>query len=226
MIIKIKKLINDFLFPVKCVSCGAIDSVLCKNCKNSIKKFDKGFCYSCLREGKDFSVCNSCKKGNYLDGVLVLGDYKDYCLKKLIWDLKFNFIKDSAEPLALMLYERFKNINKEDYIVSSVPLNEKRLKYRGFNQSEIIARKFAGLMDLDYKETLLRDKNTPSQKGLTKLERSLNVDGVFNVSGDFNKRNVYLLDDVITTGATLNSCAKTLKKTGINEVWGVVLARD
>ena len=75
-------------------------------------------------------------------------------------------------------------------------------------------------------ETLLRNKNTESQKDLTRFERKVNMENVFKALNNFESKNIYLVDDVITTGATLNSCAKALKESGANEVWGIVLARD
>lgn len=226
MIIKIKKLINDFLFPVKCVSCGRQDYILCDNCRKNIKIFDEGFCFSCLIKREDFSVCPNCKQKTFLDGVFILGDYKDYALKKLIWDLKFNFIKDRAEPLSTLLFNRFKNIDKNNFTVTAIPLHEKRLKQRGFNQSEIIAKSFAKNLSISYENYLIRDKNTESQKDLTRFERKINMDNVFKISLEVNGKNIYLVDDVITTGATLESAAKTLKENGAIKVWGVVLACD
>lgn len=226
MILKIKKIINDFLFPIKCVSCGKQDSILCKNCEDKIRTFNEGFCFSCLKKREDFSVCPKCKQNTFLDGVFILGDYKDYTLKKLIWDLKFNFIKDSAGPLSALLFDRFKNIDKNNFTITAVPLHEKRLKQRGFNQSEIIAKSFANNLDISYENYLIRDKNTESQKDLTRFERKINMDDVFKISSEVRGKNIYLLDDVITTGATLDSAAKTLKENGAIKVWGVVLARD
>jgi len=226
MILKIKKLVNDFLFPIKCVSCGKQDYLLCKQCKNNVKIFDEGFCFSCLRKREDFSVCPSCKQNTSLNGVFILGDYKDYSLKKLIWDLKFNFIKDSAEPLSSLLFERFKDLDKNNFTVTSVPLNEKKLKQRGFNQSEIIAHNFSKRLTLGYENVLERSKNTESQKDLTRFERKVNMEQAFNIVAKVQDRNFYVVDDVITTGATLDSCAKVLKEAGAKQVWGVVLARD
>jgi ComF family protein len=226
MINNIKKLINDFIFPVKCVSCGKHDFILCESCINNIKIIEEGFCFLCLKKRPDYSVCPTCRSNTYLNGVLVLGDYKDYVLKKLIWDLKFNFIKDSAKPLSYLLSSKFKEIGKQNFIVTSVPLHKKRLKQRGFNQSEIIAKDFAKNLDINYEDILRRDKNTESQKDLTRFERKINMDDVFRVTYDIKNKNIYLVDDVITTGATLDSCAKVLKEGGAKEVWGVVLARD
>jgi len=107
-----------------------------------------------------------------------------------------------------------------------VPLSKKRLKWRGFNQAEIIANILADNFKLEIDaKNLKRIKNTKPQAKLNERERRNNLADCFSWLGDkLNGRNIILVDDVATTGSTLNECAKVLKQAGASEVWGLVVA--
>lgn len=113
-------------------------------------------------------------------------------------------------------------------LVVPVPLNRKKQKLRGFNQAEALAQEFARRTGLPCLSLLRKIKPSRSQVELEREERLKNVLGSFSASPrpSLGERKIILIDDVATTGATLNECAKVLKKEGAGEVWGLVVARN
>jgi ComF family protein len=110
-----------------------------------------------------------------------------------------------------------------------VPLHDKRLKERGYNQSALLAKELSRLTGFPVNETcLVRNVyNVPQAKTRNVEERKQNVIGIFSVvNDDLLEKKVLLIDDVTTSGATLNACASPLKKTGAASVWGLTLARE
>lgn len=126
-----------------------------------------------------------------------------------------------AETLPLAI------LNFNDNLVVPAPLSEKRLRWRGFNQAELLARKVAAQYDLSLDSSnLIRVKHKKPQAKLAEIYRLENVKECFSwQGGNLNKKNIILIDDVVTTGATLNECAKVLKASGAGEVYGLVAAK-
>ncbi len=128
----------------------------------------------------------------------------------------FNIIKSVPNTL----------LNFKNTLIMPVPLSKRRLKWRGFNQAEIIAEIVAKEFDLELENTnLKRTKNTKPQAKLNEIERRSNLLNCFEwVGGNLNGRDIILIDDVATTGSTLNECAKVLKQASASEIWGLVVA--
>lgn len=129
-------------------------------------------------------------------------------------------------------FDRAKNaplaiLNFKANLVIPVPLSRKRLRWRGFNQAGILARIFSKPYDLEINtRDLLRAKHKTAQAKLDEAHRLENIKDCFVWQGEnLNKRNIILIDDVVTTGATLNECAGVLKVNGAGEVWGLVVAK-
>ena len=112
-------------------------------------------------------------------------------------------------------------------LIVPVPLSKKRLRWRGFNQAEILAQSFAGHYGREMNgRDLVRLKHKKPQAKLSEAGRLINLKNCFVWQGaDLRRRNIILIDDVVTTGATLNECAKVLKANGAGEVWGLVVAK-
>lgn len=225
MFLRIIKEIEDLFSPITCVNCGQEKDWLCNSCKKDIITFNEGFCYRCGAMNNDFSVCGKCRQA--LRGVYILGDYKNKVLKKIIWEFKYNFIKDLSFILAELLIKSFGNSLDGDYTIISVPLHKKRIKFRGFNQSDLIAKRISKLTGMEYREDALkRIKETKSQINLSRIRRIDNVSNSFTLNKDIKGKKIYLVDDVITTGSTIEERAKVLAEGGAKEVRGLVLARD
>jgi ComF family protein len=150
-------------------------------------------------------------------------------MRQAVYQLKYRNLRALAAPLAGML---------NDYLVASplpgdvlvpVPLHQKRIRERGYNQSGLLVKELGKLCDLPVVDgCLIRQENTPPQTRTTTVqERKTNVSGAFGCLDERLKgRQVILVDDVSTSGATLDACAATLKEAGAESVWGLVLARE
>lgn len=132
---------------------------------------------------------------------------------------RHDFNRAKNAPLAIL--------NFKANLVMPVPLSRKRLRWRGFNQAEILADIFSKKYGLEINtRDLVRIKHKTAQAKLDEIHRLENIKECFSwQDGDLNKKNIILIDDVVTTGATLNECAKILKANGAGEVWGLVVAK-
>jgi ComF family protein len=246
----------NLIFPIECFGCEREDTWLCSECFNKIIFRKSQSCLDCKTENQWGEFCNNCCERYYLDGVWIAADYEQELVAKLIKSYKYHFVKDISLILAKILiqfldgkinetknfdfkiagldWKMFDQIKArpkvlldfQNNLIMPVPLSKKRLKWRGFNQAEIIANILADNFKLEIDaKNLKRIKNTKPQAKLNERERRNNLADCFSWLGDkLNGRNIILVDDVATTGSTLNECAKVLKQAGASEVWGLVVA--
>lgn len=205
---------------------------MCLSCQQKIKP-PLVRCLVCDKSsflGQTHAACRN--RDTALSGLLVAADYQVESVQKLIWHLKYSSVRDIGAILAMVLTDFFVSQNLLDYFgdaaVIPVPLHKKRLRRRGFNQAAVLAEDFAKRAGLQYLPILNRLKNTKSQIDLEKADRLQNVKGLFAAlpSPSLGERKIILVDDVATTGATLNECAKALQTQQVKEIWGLVVARN
>jgi len=175
-------------------------------------------------------LCGACRRGlNEFDRLRSFGAF-DGALRELIHLFKYGGVVPLATPLASLLGIVVHNeptLAAVDVVVP-VPLHPRRQRLRGYNQAEYLARKLANQLALPLDaRSFVRIRDTASQTGLTPRQRRENVRGAFAVRArsPFDAKRILLVDDVCTTGATLNACARTLKRAGASEVQAVTLAR-
>lgn len=235
---KIKTLALDTLFPVNCLSCGQGDSWLCEKCFSKIKIVSDQVCPYCEKSiTPGGRTCFACKKKNGLDGIIVSTSYKNDPISLLVHCYKYRFIQDIASILGAIIIKSVSghNLPLPDAIIP-VPLHQRRLRFRGFNQSLLIA-KYIGenitpSLEIPVLENILvRHRYTePQMKIKNHSRRKNNIQNAFSVAKDAKEiikdKNIWLVDDVATTGATLFECAKVLKKAGAKEVFALVVARQ
>ncbi len=240
MLKKIVQLGLDFLFPTTCLLCAKGEKLLCSKCFKAFK-FKAPSCPKCSAQNELGQFCSNCQKDFFLEGVLVAGDLNDLNLAKIIKLYKYHFIKDLGQVLARFMYNFLQNnilpnpilkhqskhyLNLDNFLIIPIPLSNKRLRWRGFNQSEILAKYLANKLNLEISLKLKRTKNRPAQAKLDQFERQNNLQNCFLWTGDnLNKKNILLIDDVCTTSSTLNEAAKELKKHQAGAIWGLVLAK-
>ena len=227
---KSKKIILDLFFPIRCQVCGKEGYWLCKICLSQVKLKESQVCHVCKwRKSKLGETCWRCKNTSNLNGVLIVAEPDQQVLRKLVHKFKYNSFKEVGEILGDLFLNKFCHEFKsnEDLTFIPVPLHTKRERRRGFNQSLILSSFLGSYTNLRVlKNTLLRTKNTKPQMKLKRRWRLENLKRAFKVSAKLNPQKTYILvDDIITTGATLEECAKALKQAGANKVWGLVLSR-
>lgn len=193
----------------------------------------ENYCIICGEEDC-FGICNSCKKSIKLideayQGEIISCGYYGGVLKELI--LKFKYKNDftAGDILAELLEEYIvKKFDYKEYVIAYIPLSKKSQKARGFNQCEYIAKKIAGNLEIEAIELLIKVKETKEQKKLKKDERFQNISEAFGVKKGINIKNkkIILIDDVTTTGATLQEASKLLKKFDISDIKLLTLAKS
>ena len=226
------KNVLELVFPKKCIGCGLFGEYLCFACASEIELIKTSLCPGCGKLTDMSRFCNKCRRkhGLSLKGIIIATHYKSPHIKEMIYDLKYNGITAYSEIFGELLYQSAKLINfGANPVITAVPLFPKKEKHRGFNQSKFIAEKVSKRLAIPYHDLLKRRVNSKPQSGLRREERIQNVQNIFALSGDETLvlgKTIILVDDITTTHATLNECAKVLRENGAKEVIGLVVARN
>lgn len=235
LITSVKKSFFDLLFPDFCASCGIEGVVLCANCLGSIKYLSP-ICVYCrkITLGKGGvppgRTCLSCREKTPLYAFFSPFKYEEETIRELIYRLKYNRLQIIAEFFSQCLAEycrKFTVSFPKSIILIPMPLYRSRERARGFNQASLIAGHLAQELGFSVMErALVRLKNTKPQAGLNRDERGKNVIGAFGVKNHsaIKGKDILLLDDVLTTGFTMNEAARVLKEAGAKRVWAITIA--
>ncbi len=224
--------IGDIFFPPACVACGdhIADGVLCEPCRGGIEIYKTLFCGTCAaRLPEQKKICHAAAP--YILGAA--GSYDDEALRALIHALKFQGIVAAAAPLGdiLATYIATLKLPLDQFIATPLPLSAKRLRARGFNQSSLIARRFAEAVGMPFEERMLKriHHRRPQSETEDIFERRENVRGCFaldDASGiAVANKKIFLIDDVTTSGTTFNEAARILKSNGAKKIIAVAVAR-
>lgn len=221
--------IVDFLFPPHCVGCKKEGEFLCLSCRNSLPRLWGPFCSRCGRPLSLQDRCPSCERWRLaIDGIRSPFRFEGVT-RQAIHQFKYNNFKALAIPLARLLKAYLEVNPLPAEVLVPVPLHPRRLRERGYNQSSLLARELGKLTGLPVaEEVLLRSKDSPAQaRAATAEARRSNVAGAFLCRHQelFGKQ-VLLIDDVCTTGATLDSCAIALRSARVVSAWGLTVARE
>lgn len=233
---KLTKFLWEILFPAFCLNCQKEGSYLCEDCFSLIDILKRQYCPFCSppRVVIDGKTCNQCKRTKKLKGLYCAVSYNESPLvKKMINQFKYQpFLKELAKPLASLILAHFLNLepvpNFKDFLLIPVPLHKTKLKWRGFNHAEEISKELSRVLRIPVlTNVLIKIKKTPAQVELKKEQRKENIKNVFlcQKKAPITNKKILLIDDVFTTGSTLEECARTLKRAGAKEVWGAVVAR-
>ncbi len=214
----------DLLFPPMCGVCGAGGSFLCDDCRKRLPGAAAPRCRRCWTPWRGL-ICPDCA-ASPLDGAGTPFVF-DGGARTLVHQLKYESLHALAEPMAELLADFLAAQSLPVDLVAPVPLHRRRRMRRGFNQSELLARGVAGRLGLDLDvRSLRRTRNTPPQlQADDRTRREQNMRGAFRCASALQGRSVLLVDDVLTTGATLRECAATLKAVGAARVYALAFCR-
>lgn len=220
----------SFLFPSFCVGCGAVENHFCSSCKMALKTKKGEDCFYCGRKSMYGLTHTACKKRGGVDGWVATYKY-DALFKKVLTGAKYKrafLVLDSLlkqdDITSYKTIWRWKKLF--DPTITPVPLNVRRLDERGFNQSSIIGRHLSSRTGMVYKELLLREKNTLHLAQMKDpKERKKAIHNAFRYIGKEVPSSVIIVDDVVTTGATIGACARVLKEVGVKNVLAFSLAK-
>lgn len=220
----------DAIFPKRCVSCGNQGEWLCAPCDALLFFRPQQDCLVCGRHNDTGVMCPHCSQRAYTRRFLCAFGYRQAVPVRLVKLFKYDFVRSVHGTLARLLIEFFEKQSglPKDPLVLAVPLHEKRRRWRGYNQSAMLAKAVADHFGWHHDDgLLLRHKATDPQAKMESSARRLNVDGCFSVKdgADLRGRRVLLVDDVITTGATVEACALALKRAGARSVDALALIR-
>ena len=221
---KAVNLVLDFFYPKECLGCGVAKTYLCVSCLEKISFLETQVCFLCHRPSIHALTHPRCVKKGDLDSLLVASVYEGL-LKKIIKTFKYRFVQELSAPLAHMLVNLSKDKLPQVDLITFVPITKHKQKLRGFNQAYLLAFHFAERQGLGCIATLAKLEETKNQAELKREERMANLKKAFTCTKNVAGKRILLLDDVSTTGTTLNECSKALKKSGATKVYGLVLAR-
>ncbi len=238
MIARILHIIADFIAPKRCMCCDTYDTWLCATCCAGLVMRADQVCWHCKKTPTPYgNLCTYCRGASPLRSIFVATSHtgeQKRLLSHLIHSYKYHFIAELSEPLGTILSHNISQapLPIPDMIIP-VPLHPRRLRWRGFNQSELLARavphRLAHHLSIPIKNNLLaRTRYTRPQ--VTATQRTKRINNLRNAFVLINekavkRKRILLVDDVATTGATLTECAHTLKQAGAASIDAIVLSR-
>ncbi len=226
------KTVKDYLFPVFCLSCNEERAWVCERCMPLLEVHPQLFCPACHEKTEQGETCARCHAVSALMQHVAMMKYVDDALVgKLVHVFKYQYaeeimivIKDVMVHFVQANPEFFQNVDT----IIPVPLHKKRFAERGFNQASHIAKALSDILHIPMVDNvLIRSRYTPHQAHLDRDERKKNVEEAFHMTGGIEivGQNILLVDDVYTTGATMQACALALGSASVKGITGFSLAR-
>lgn len=220
----------DLLIPPQCGGCEKWGERWCQSCQDEIRIINRPVCPIC-GEPQSESIEKPCARRMFKKPSFIsLRSYAIFSgpLQNAIHRLKYKRDLGLGESLSRHLIALFEKLSWETDLITVVPLDEQRMTERGYNQSTLLARPLAWASGTPFSpQAISRIRKTESQVGLTREERRINVAGAFLADSKMvSGRSILIVDDVATTGATMESSSKALLNAGASEVYGLTLARS
>lgn len=210
--------------PHICLVCGQEGSLLCNYCRVDALSPVPSRCYRCHVQTEDFSTCPKCRRSSKISNAWVRTQY-DSLPKQLIHKLKFERAQETASVIAELMAEALPYIPKHT-IVTYVPTATSRRRQRGYDQAELIARELAGRTGLSF-QTCLARLGQSRQVGANRRVRQYQLSEAFRPlrGHQFNGAAILIVDDILTTGSTLEAAASALRKAGAKKLYATTFAQ-
>jgi ComF family protein len=226
---RLRRTALELLFPSWCLGCGKEGSLICPACRRQLPANIPPICPRCGKPQAGGVVCPTCASHQYsIDGIRSPFRFEGV-IRQAIHQLKYRNLRAIAGPLAELLADYLNNHPVPGEVLVPVPLHPRRLRERGYNQSELLAKELSKLVKLPVAaDAIVRRQHRPAQARAASLsERRSNVKNAFSCpSCSLENKKAILIDDVTTSGATLDACATALKATTASSVWGLTLATE
>lgn len=210
-----KKKFWDWFLPLDCFFCSAPGSLLCQDCRALL----------------DISSVHQQFSSKILADLYVAGSYQNRFTKKMVRVFKYEpFVKELKRPLASLIFDHLALLETKpdfsNFVLVPVPLSDKRMRWRGFNQAGLLADELSRLMNLPVTDCLVKIRNGSPQADLPAKERKTSVKGTIacRKTEQILSKKILLIDDVFTTGATMEECGRILLKNGAKTVVGIAVA--
>lgn len=227
---QILNLLLDIIFPELCVSCGRPVVTAQRNiCSGCAEKFEKisGGCPVCsgIISGGACSICGDRKF--YPEAHISLFRYEN-TVKSAVHAMKFKSMRGIYAVFVPYVCDGINRIGRSIDLITSVPMNRRKLIKRGYNQSELIARGAGMMSGITYHRLLAENRNRTAQRNLNYNERFVNVIDRYKTvnNNKISGRSILLVDDVFTTGATINECSRVLLAAGASKVYALTVVRS
>ncbi len=220
----LKEVVFDFVLPPYCLGCGQVGEVVCPDCAKRISPAVQK-CIVCSRKNPLGLTCRACQKQNVPSLAIARFAYEGLA-QDLIQQFKYEDVSELRKFFALCLAPKVKGIpNYKRFKIQPIPISRAKLRHRGYNQSFLMAKELSGYLEVELTDSLVRAEVSKSQViADTKRAREANVKNVFKLKSA-PPAQLILLDDVVTTGATMREAAKTLYRGGAKEIICLSLAR-
>ncbi len=224
------EIFKDIVFPKQCLNCHSYGLFFCEQCQKVLTIITRQRCIICQKESKYGFTHLECKKNlDVPDRLITIFDYHDPLISKAFNTAKLGLVSELINELAQIGCKKLaiQDSTFSNFVFCPIPLTRFKKRFRGFNQSELIAQIFAEKLSLPVDPILIKSRSTKQQKLLNKEQRSKNLGNSFRLAETTGlPSHVLLIDDVCTTGATFIEATKVLKQIGIKQVWCLALAQD
>jgi len=226
---RLGRAVANFFFPQFCIGCGREGDVICPVCLGKLPRLLPPYCSRCGLPQDGSRPCRDCANlDTAIDGIRSPFTFEKLA-REVVHQFKYQNLRVLAAPLSVVLYAYLSENRISADMLIPVPLHPKRLRERGYNQSLLLAFELGKLSGIPVRPDILKRRiNTPSQaRTASSIERHRNMHEAFtSVDGKVKDKRILLIDDVSTSGATLDACASALKQAGAISVWGLTVARE
>ncbi len=227
--LKMLKVVLDLVFPCSCVNCGkwvrSADYHICPGCRSDIRPAENS-CAVCggLLDSGNCTICRSRKV--FVKGNIPVYEY-DGSVKKLLHGLKFHSLRNAYMNFIPEMARAAAGLPVKPDLITFVPMSRRKQAERGYNQSALIARAIGRNLGIPYVRVLMERSGYRSQRGLGRVDRYINVIDRYKACDiiKFTGRTILLVDDVFTTGSTINECSRQLLRCGASAVYSITVAR-
>jgi competence protein ComFC len=217
----------DWLYPPVCAGCATAGQRWCSTCQSKTLEVGKKVCQQCGEPSSNVGKCLLCRQAPPAFTAVRSWAVYGGPIRHALHGLKYRQNISLGDSLSIHLIKLYNQLNWNVDFIVPVPLSSKRKRSRGYNQSALLARPLSLATGIPYKASLLgRVRDTESQVGLSEKERLQNVRGAFSAQSKLVRgKTILVIDDITTTGATIQNCAAALVEAGAVQVYGLTVAR-